>query len=200
MVKSNIQKIVRKIRRSMWLNNLDDLLRDFDEIDFSVHMITVPLGATWYRSINKGADPLSSTGAENRFVSQRPDYSFEKYQTAMSMGRETVAGTGATCFVSVQSVIPEEVVDFESKDCYKITLKEDIEIVDMDSICREKRISKPYMTEERHPVFQLFYGKKINGLKYESAKDPKAYCYVIYNDWFKKFRSIVTVEKILPCN
>lgn len=169
---------------------------NLDAIDLNKHKIIVPAGTMLYRIIPTGADPLKPTGKTSRFAKQPPGYIFERYQAALENGRAILVGTGANYFCeSLPTAIQEVGGDVEGKDVYMITLKSSIEIIDMDSICKAEGISKPYISEERSEIWNKFYGKKVNGLRYESSKNPADYNIVIFPDWFKEFKNIVVVDK-----
>lgn len=167
-----------------------------DAIDLDKHKITIPAGTKLYRIVSKGADPLKPTGKAARFAKEPAGYIFEKYQAALENGKAISIGTGASYFCeSLPTAILEVGGNIENEDVYIVTLKSDIEIIDMDSICKSEGVTKPYITEERSEIWHKFYGKKVNGLRYESSKSPSDYNIVIFPDWFKEFKNIVVVEK-----
>lgn len=183
-----------KFRNLMSSKKVDEI--NLDTIDLDKHKITIPAGTKLYRICRKGANPLKPTGKASRFAKEPPSYTFEKYQAALENGKAISIGTGANYFcVSLPTAIQEVGGDTKDKEVYMITLKLDIEIIDMNSICKAEGISKPYITEERAGIWHKFYGKKVNGLRYESSKNPADYNVVIFPDWFKEFKNIVVVEK-----
>ena len=112
------------------------------------------------------------------------------------MGFSTVSsGTAGCCVCEAREVVQLEVGGFENKDLYKITPLFDIEVVDLDKICEAEGVKKPYMPEDHTPFFHLFYGKKINGLRYPSVKDQSKYNIIFFPDWFKEYRSAFKKEK-----
>jgi hypothetical protein len=174
--------------------NIDDI--DIDEVDLNKHKIKLPSGTVLYRIVLKGADPLKPTGKASRFAKEPPGYNFEEYQAALENGTAIHVGTGSTCFCeSIPTAISEVNHKLDDKDIWKITLKSSIELIDMDSICKELGVSKPY-TAERTEIWHKFYGKEVNGLRYESSKNPTDYNIVIFPDWFRGFRDIVVSEKL----
>ena len=173
---------------------IDDI--DLDSVDLSKHTKVIPSGTKLYRIVLKGIDPLKPTGKENRFASEPPGYTFEKYQAALQDDIAIITGTGSTSLcTTVRTARLEIGSDWVNRETYKITLISDIEIVDMDSICEAERIYERH-TGERTGIWHEFYGKKIKGLRYRSSKNPDDYNIVIFPDWFKEFHNIVKVEKI----
>lgn len=169
---------------------------NLDAIDLNKHKTTIPTGTMLYRIVAAGADPLKPTGKTSRFAKQPPGYTFERYQAALENGKAILVGTGANYFCeSLPTAIQEVGGDVEGKDVYTIILKSDIEIIDMDSVCKAEGVSKPYISEERSAIWDKFYGKKVNGLRYESSKNYADYNIVIFPDWFKEFKNIVVVKK-----
>ncbi len=165
-------------------------------IDLDKHKITISAGTKLYRIVRKGADPLKPTGKASRFAKEPPGYSLEKYQEALEIGRAISVGTGASYFCEfLPTAISEVGGNIEGKDVYIMTLKSDIEIIDVDSICKAEGVNKPYISEERSEIWHKFYGKRVNGLRYESSKSPTDYNIVIFPDWFKEFKNVVIVKK-----
>jgi hypothetical protein len=172
---------------------------NFDGINFNKHKITILKGAVMYRFCHKGSDPLKPTGKASRFASEPGGYTFEGYSQAFDKGvtNAILVGTGSTYFCETIPTACLEVGSTQKKDLYKITLKKDIELINIDSICESIGVDKPYITEERHPFFHKFYGiKKVNGVYLESAKNPIHHNYVIFLDKFPEFRNIVEKEKM----
>lgn len=159
------------------------------------HKIIIPAGTKLYRIVLKGTDPLKPTGKASRFAKEPPGYTIEKYQEAFEKGMSIPVGTGANCYCeSLPTAILEVGGKVKNQDIYMITLKSDIEVVDMDSICRAEGISKP-ITKERNEIWHRFYGKKVRGLRFKSSKNPNDYNIIIFPDWFREFKDIVEVEK-----
>ena len=173
---------------------IDDI--NLDNIDLNKHKVVIFSGTKLYRITLKGLDPLRPTGKANRFASEPPGYTFEKYQTALQNGTAIIAGTGSNCLCTTVHTARLEIgPDQTNRETYMITLESDIEIVDMDSICEAEGISEPH-TGERTEIWHKFYGKKIKGLRYRSSKNPNDYNIVIFPDWFEEFNSIVKIENI----
>jgi len=106
----------------------------------------------------------------------------------------TQAHTGATCYSNTPVTACLEVGDLKDKDLYKIILKSNIEVVDLDSICKAEGINKPYMPKDHTPFFHKLYGKHIKAFSFESAQNSNDYNLVLYNDWFKEFPQLVETE------
>ncbi len=173
---------------------IDDI--DLDSIGLNKHKAVVLSGTKLYRIVLKGTNPLKPTGKANRFASEPPGYTFEKYQAALQNGTAIITGTGSTSLcTTVRTARLEIGSDWINRETYMITLKSNIEIVDMDSICKAEGISKPYISD-RTKIWHKFYGKKIKGLRYRSSKNPNDCNIVIFPDWFKEFNNIVKVENI----
>lgn len=174
---------------------LDDI--NLDKIDLNQHKKIILAGSVWYRLVHKGTDPLKPTGKASRFACEPPGYSLEKYSKAFDEGIAISAGTGSTYFCEVINVARAEVSNPEKRDAYKVTLKSDIEVIDIDHICIAEGVGKPYISEVRHPIFHQFYGKNgVMGVYLESAKDYKFHNLVIFIDKFPKFRDMVYIERI----
>ncbi len=172
---------------------IDDI--NIDNIELDKHKIVIPSGTALYRAVPIGTDPLRPTGKASRFAKEPPSYTFEKYQAALENGTAILVGTGANYYCETISTAVMEVGGvLKDKEIYKITLKSNIEVVDMDSICKSEGVSKPH-TGDRTEIWHKFYGKKVNGLRYESSKNLDDYNLVIFPDWCKNFRDIVEVEK-----
>lgn len=179
-----------------WLNNwienqtkvkkLEDI--DLDKVDFDKYKITVYAGSKFYRIVHQGTDPLAPTGRWSRFVSQPMGFDPSKVRIG------TQAHTGATCYSNTPITACLEVGDLTGREMYQITLKSDIEAVDLDSICMAEGISKPYMPKDHTPFFHKLYGKHIKAFRFESAQNSNDYNVVIYNDWFKEFPNLVDKE------
>jgi len=163
---------------------------ELDKIVLNQHKILSPRGAIWHRAVYPGWPPLEPTGRESRFVSEPPGFNPSKYAQGLT------AGTGATCYSFTLETSFKETSEMTEKDVYRVTLLKDIELVDLDSICKKQGIAKPYMPEERTDFFDQFYGKHIKGLRFESAKHPSGYNVVIFNDWFKDFPKYVVAQKL----
>ena len=110
---------------------------NLDTIDLNKHKTIISTGTILYRIVPTGADPLKPTSKTSRFAKQPPGYTFERYQAALENGKAILVGTGANYFCeSLPTAIQEVGGNAEDKDVYTITLKSDIEIIDMDSICK----------------------------------------------------------------
>lgn len=185
--------LISSLEGKMNKKMIDDI--GINKINLDKHKIKIPSGIELYRIVPKGADPLKPTGKASRFAKEPPGYTFKKYQAALENGTAIHVGTGATCYCeAIPTAILEVNNKLEDKDIWKITLKSDIELIDMDSICKAEGVSKPYAAE-RTEIWHNFYGKKVNGLRYESSKNPTDYNIVIFPDWFKKIKEVVDVEK-----
>ncbi len=164
---------------------------NFDKIDFTKHKITIGPGTKLYRSVPPGAYPLKPTGREMRFVTEPPGFEPASYVPGV-----VAMGTGALCFSFSLGVSRLETKEKEIKDEYEITLNSDIEVHDLDSICEEQGVKKPYMSYLKEGDFTEFYGKRIKSLRYESKQDPQGYNVVIFHDWFPEFTSLVSLKKL----
>ncbi len=174
---------------------IDDI--NLDQVDLSKHLKIIKAGSVWYRIVDKGRDPLIPTGIKSRFSKEPPGFSPEKYKIAWDAGCSIHIGTGSTCFCqSINTAKKETGENLGGKEIYRITLTYDIEVVDIDSICKAEEISKPYITEERKEFWHNFYGKKVKGLIHESSKNPRDYNLVIFQDLFQTFKELVAVEKV----
>lgn len=176
------------------MKSVDDI--NVDELDLSLHRTAIPKGTVLYRITPRGKDPLKPTGKECRFAKEPPQYAPQKYEAAIDQGTAVLCGTGNVCFsLSLATVRKEVGKDLEGEETYKITLKSDIEVVDIDSICRAEGVGKPYITEERTEFWHRFYGRGVNGLRYPSAKNTEDYNIVIFPDNFPRYRDVFLAEK-----
>ena len=210
-----LKKIGRWIRYIFEYTTLDDLQEDIDckRIDFNKYLVTVPSGASLYRLVKKGDDPIAPTGIGegypgnrngHRWVSTPLGFSFELYRDMYYRNDPQLitCGTGAVAG-SLSIVTPfREVGDTQNMDLYKLTLKKDIQVVDLELICKALRIPTP-LSKERHPVYHKFYGTHIRGVKFRSFRAPYVSPsapaednVIIYTDWFKDFKDSVDVKKI----
>lgn len=191
-----IKKTVRWLKWICYISSLDDLSSDIEtnKSDFTKHKFTFRKGTIWFRFVYPGNNPIIPTGLETRFVSQSPDFIFGLHRPTEFIG--STCSTAATGYLQTYSLAFKEADNADIKDQYKITLLEDIELTDMDSICKARRVPKPYMTKDWHPVFDLFYGQQIKGLRCESAEDQSDYTFVIYHKWFPEFEKIIKTELI----
>ncbi len=170
---------------------------DVDTIDLAKHEVTIYAGTKLYRIVPKGIDPLKPTGKASRFAKELPGYSREKYALAYNLGHAVLFGTSAVCLSFTPATALLEIGgNNAASDTFEIILKEDIKIINMDSICEAENVSKPYITDERSEVWHQFYGRGVTGLKHESAKNPKDYNLVVFPDNFPKFLKIVIVKKL----
>jgi len=187
--------LIKKLLFQADEKSVDDI--KLDQIDFKKHMITMRSGEEWYRVVRKGDDPLLPTGKPNRFVSTPSNFDIIEFQNKFRLGDPTASllGTASTIACKTTEIaLLESHLNLLGADVYKITFKSNVELVDMDSICKAEGVNKPY-TKGRTEIWQKFYGKKIKGLRYESSKDFSVYNIVIFRDWFKDFESVVKVEK-----
>ena len=151
----------------IYTKKIDDI--DIDRVDLDKHKINISSGTELYRIVPKGVDPLKPTGEASRFAKEPSGYTFEKYQEALENGTAVLVGTGATYYCESMPIAILEVNNkLEDKDIWRVTLKSNIEVIDMDFICKAEGVPKPY-TAERTEIWHKFYGKKINGLRYESS-------------------------------
>lgn len=164
---------------------VDDI--DLNKVDFAKHKLTFHSGTVLYRIVHAGTDPLQPTGRYSRFVTE--PMGFEPSKVLLRV--PGYAHTGAACYSPCLVTACLEARDLKNKDIYKITLKSDIEINDLDSICLTENVSKPYMPKEWTDFFDSLYGYHLKGLRFESAQNSYEYSIVIYHDWFKEFPSIV---------
>jgi hypothetical protein len=175
---------------------IDDI--DVSSLDLSKHILILPAGSIWYRIVDKGQDPLEPTGKAGRFSKEPPHYTPTLYKIVRRIfGNASLVGTGSTCLCTAIATAQLEVGgSLEGKSVYRITLLSDIEIIDIDSICKSEGIDQPYITEERSEFWHRFYGRKVRGLHHQSAKNLKDYNLVIFQDWFPKFKSVIKKELI----
>ncbi len=174
---------------------VDDI--DIDNMDLSKYKFIIPAGTKWYRTVLKGEDPFLPTGKASRFASEPPGFTVGGYRSALANGQTVTAGTGADYFCeAIDTSVFEASGNLNDKDVYAVILKSDIELIDIDAICKAEGVSKPYMPEERTAVWHKFYGKKIKGLRVESAKDHSHYNIVIFPDWFLEFKKLVEKKQL----
>ncbi len=208
-------KINRKIKYFFYCTTLDDLQDDIEnkQIDFNKYLVTIPAGTKMYRFARKDDDPIAPTGIGegypgcrygHRWISSPLGFSAEEYRKKhYSNDPDAVAsGSGGTTYSFSPAIARKEVMNADSCDFYEITLKKDIQVVDLELICKGLRIPTP-LSSERHPVYHKFYGTHIRGIKFRSfrlagaspTRIEKANIF-IYNDWFKEFKDIVDEKKI----
>ncbi len=179
--------------------SLNDI--DINKIDLNKHKIIIPKGTALYRVIEKGRDPLIPSGKECRFAKEPQQYTPEKYAEEYKQGHGALVGTGNICgSFCLEVAIKESGGYVKNPVTYKITLKLDIEAVNMDSICVDEGIPKPYITEDREGVWHEFYGEKVKAIRYESLKDNANYNLVMFPDSIDDFANMFIVEEILGEN
>ena len=163
---------------------------NFGKIDLEKHRIILPSGTILYRRVEAGIGPLSPIGRGMRFVTEPPDFDPEKYAPGI-----VTMGTGALCLSDTL-----EVSRLERKgnalDEWEIKLVSDIEAHDLDSVCKEQGISKPYMTYLDADDFTELYGLRIQCLRCESKESPKEHNVVVYYDYFPDFEDYISKRKL----
>lgn len=210
-----VKKIGRRLRYIFHCTTLNDLQDDIENnrIDLNKYLVTTPAGTKMYRLVRKGDDPIAPTGIGegypgcrdgHRWISTPPGFSPEEYRKMYYNNDPQLitCGSGGTALSLCHAIPFKEVKDSENDDFYEITLKKDIQVVDLELICKALRIPTP-LSNERHPVYHKFYGTHIPGIKFRSFKvsyvspsAPEEDNVIIYTDWFKEFKDIVDVEKI----
>lgn len=211
MLKRLCRKLGRQIRYILKYTSLNDLQEDIEQnkIDLNKYLVTIPSGTSTYRLVTKDDDPLAPTGIGegysgnrngHRWISTPPGFLFESYRDMYYRNDPQLitAGTGGTC-MSLNIKTPfMEISDVQDMDLYKLTLKKDIQVVDLELICKALRIPTP-LSEERHPVYHKFYGTHIKGVRFKCFKPASVsdeLNIIIYTDWFKEFKDIIDKEKI----
>ena len=218
-----LKKTGRRLRYIFHCTTLNDLQDDIENnrIDFNKYLVTIPAGTKMFRLV-KGDDPIAPTGIGegypgcrdgHRWISSPPGFSPKEYRRMYynNDSQLTVCGSGGEAFSLCRTTPFKEVRDSDDKNFYEITLKKEIQVIDLELICKSLRIPTP-LSNERHPVYHKFYGTHIFGIKFRSFKtsynfpsDLAEDNVFIYTDWFKEFKDIVAVEKIekepfLPTN
>lgn len=209
------KKIGRGIRYIFNCATLDDLQDDIKNkrINFDKYLVPISAGTKLYRFVRKGDDPLAPTGIGegypgcrdgHRWISTPPGFSPEEYRKKYYSNDSSLvrSGSGGTTYSLSPDIAYMEVKDAENMDFYEITLKKDIQVVDLKLICKALRIPTP-LSSERHPVYHHFYGTHIHGIKFRSSKlshitpsDTEEDNIIIYTDWFKEFKDIADKKKI----
>ncbi|KKQ66883.1 MAG: hypothetical protein US89_C0022G0006 [Candidatus Peregrinibacteria bacterium GW2011_GWF2_38_29] len=200
----------RLFRYWFYSTTLDDLREDIesDRIDFTRFPKIIHPGETFYRLVDRNEDPLRPSGRKGRFVSEPDNFPFEGYQRAYYQElwkSMPVLGTGAFT-MSFSPLTPvREVRMPQDKDFYALTLTKDITVLDFESLRQSMRISFD-SSKERHPVYQLFYGKKLKGVVFRSAQEDTVSYYpggqqpeynlLIFADWLEGFKSYFSARKI----
>lgn len=208
-------KLLRSLRYIFYCTTLNDLQEDIEykRINFNKFLVSIPSGTSLYRLVREDDDPITPTGIgdgypENRnghrWVSTPHGFSPDIYRKMYYENEPQViaCGTGAVC-MSLKSVTSfREVSNAKNMDLYKLILKKDIRVVDLELICKALRIRMP-LSKEHHPVYHKFYGMHIRGIKFKTFKFDYSAPYsikeeniIIYSDWFKEFKDIVSVEKV----
>jgi hypothetical protein len=154
---------------------------NLDNVDLGRHEKTIPAGTRLYKVWPKGYDPLLPTGAPNRLVSRAKDIPIGEFQELFKAGKAYVQGTSVG-FLSLElsGAILEE-GGLEGRDVHKITLKETIKVINIDSICEAEGIDKA-SCKERTLAWHQFYGKGIKALCYPSSKNERYHHIAIYYD------------------
>lgn len=203
------KKIGRIWRYLTFSTTLDDLEEDIerDKIDFTKFHKTVRAGETFYRLVDKDDDPLRPSGKKGRFVSEPDNFPFEGYRSAYYQQlwkSMPLMGTGAVT-MSMNPVTPaKEVQMSQDKDFYELRLVRDISVFDFESMRIKMRI--PFDdSKQRHLAYQLFYGKKLKGVLFRSAKEKAAvyageqqpeYNLLIFTDWLVGFKNYFSAHKV----
>jgi len=169
---------------------IDDI--DINSIDLSKHKITLHKGDTFYRFAWKGDNPLKPTGRHSRYVSEPLGFDPEKVR----LHGYNYPHTGGAYYGWDIFVACLEAGDLRKKDLFRITLLQDIEINDLDSICSSEGVKKPYMPKEWTDFTDKFYGTSMKGIRCESEKYHEGHIVVIYHDKFPEFENMVKVEKM----
>jgi len=172
---------------SEFLSGKDPDKFDVNKINFEKAVTVLKKNTIIYQIVPEGELPLTATGKANRFVSQDPHLTIAKYRAG------AVAGTGGTFASLSLSTAFKEIGGYFKKDWYKITLKECIEAYDIEKIFKQQHIRIP---EERHPVYQEFYGTKKFAYIYPSFKDFGEKNIVIFTDWRRDYKNLFHIEKI----
>lgn len=166
-------------------------LLNFDQIDFMKCKVLLAAGTKLHRSVMRGSDPLKPTGRESRFVTEPPGFDPASYVPGV-----VAMGTGALCLSFSLDTSRSETKRLEKRDEYEVTLTRSLELYDLNCICKEQGIDKPYMNRLKEKDFTEFYGRRIKGLRYESKQSPSQYNVVIFHDWFPEFDKGVSVKKL----
>lgn len=205
-----LKKIGRWLRYVFYCTSLTDLQDDIEHkrIDFNKHLVTIPTGTPLTRLVKEGSNPVIPTGIGegfpgcrdgHRFVSSQRDFSPELYGIAQDLSVDTITmGTGSIILSMMPITAFKEVDNPQDKDWYELTLKSDIQVVELESICRALRIPYP-LGSERHPVYHKFYGTHISGIRYKSFKPGTSLDelnILIYTDWLEDFKDIVDQKKL----
>lgn len=203
-------KIGRVCRNLFYRTTLDDLKEDIegDRVDFKRFQVIINPGYVLYRLVDKNEDPLRPTGRKGRFVSEPDNFSFEEYRRAYYQELwESMPALGTGAFTgSVRPYTPMKEVDMpQDKDFYALTLTKDVRVHDFETMRKSMRISL-VSCKERHPAYQLFYGKRLEGVIFRSAQEYSVSYYpgenqpeynlVIFTDWLDDYKSYFNVRKI----
>lgn len=204
------KKIGRMFRYLFYSTTLNDLKEDIEsyKVDFAKFQRTMPIGITFYRLVSKNEDPLRPSGRKGRHVSEPDNFPFEEYREAYYQElwkTMPVMGTGAVT-MSVNPITPMKEVSMpQDKDFYALTLTKDITIFDFELMRKSMRIPLAHC-KERHPAYQLFYGKKLKGVVFRSAHENPVsyhpggqqpeYNLVIFTDWLDGYKSYFSISKI----
>ncbi len=165
---------------------------DIHRIDFNQHKTLLPKGIKLYRNVRPGTAPLLPSGRMMRFVTEPPDFRPEQYRPGM-----VEAGTGAFCLaIDAPDTAHLETDELKDKELWEVTLLEDLEACDLDSICRDQGIPQPYMENLSEEDFTAIYGMRIRCLRYPSKKNPGQYNLVVYYDYFPGFERIVALKRL----
>ena len=211
-MKQKIAKKLGRIKRYIFYQTtMDDLKEDLDNnrIDFGKYQTTLYTGEVFYRFVDKGDDPLRPTGKKSRFVSEPDNFPFEEYREAYyknELAQMPTLGTGgislAECFPTAVKEVPEPF----DKDWWELRLTKNLSVVDLEALCKDKRI--PFeLAKERHDAYQLLYGKKLIALRFRSSKQAQyAHCLpfyyrqeynlYIYTDWFQDYKNFFKATQI----
>lgn len=209
------RKLLRRLRYISYCATLNDLQEDIEykRIDFNKFLVVILSGTSMYRLVKKDDDPIAPTGIGegypgnrdgHRWVSTPNGFLPEVYRKMYYENAPQVlaSGTGAVC-MSLKVATPfREVSNAQNMDLYKLTLKKDIQVVDLELICNALRIHTP-LSKKRHPVYHKFYETHIRGIKFKTFQFGYTLHHaieeeniIIYTDWFKEFKDIINVEKI----
>jgi len=177
--------------------NLDRLhcqLKD-GSIKPSQYMMTLTVNTELYRFVYPGSGATLPTGKAARTVFEDTTlpYNINQYQEKYAKGINFASiHTGNTFYSScIQGAWNETAADEpKEKDWYKIVIKKEFKIMDMDVMCNSLGFSRPYIVEN-HPVFDEFYGYRLKGLRHQSYKYPEGDTVVIFNDWFRDFNDYI---------